>query len=340
MEGTDRGACVRVLIRCEIGGNHGMGHAVRMRALAYALEGRGTQVGFVTTTPALAAFVALFPVAEERYPNMALMPPSRTCDVYIIDTKDPCHSDRRWRARGIQIVRIDDPSATPETCDLLIGPCSHWDEAVVQRLRLDFGERLLYGWEYVMLDPKVTAQGPVPYAERVNGPLVFCAGGSDSDGLLRRMYHWAAFLKIPAPLVFLQGRYAVDGPVASDGHAARSNLWVEPFDRRWLRKAALVVGMFGSTAYECLWYGTPMLCFARTEDDAQRIVALSHETEEAIIPGGLFDPGLDWQEHFVRAVESAWGNRTRRHAMSRGSAGLIDGHGGRRLAAAILDLKG
>mgnify|MGYP001575059400 FL=1 len=332
---------MRVLIRCEIGGNHGIGHAVRCRDLAQALTVRGVDVRFVTTTPEkLCPFVAHFLCYDGQ-----TTAPCRPGDVLLIDTKaqDWANDESAlWLARdaGLYVVRIDHPIATPDTCDLLIAPVAHWDRDTMEGLRRAFGPRFLYGWDYIMLDEEIVQQVRVPYGERQDGPIVFCAGGSDSDGLLRRMYHWAAFLKIPAPLVFLQGRYAVDGPVASDGHAARSNLWVEPFDRRWLHTAALVVGMFGITTYECLWYGTPMLCFARTEHDAQRIVALSHETGGAIIPGGLFDPGLDVRERFVRAVESTWENVERRRSMSRGSAELIDGHGSRRIAAAILELKG
>ena len=336
---------MRILIRTDIGSQHGLGHGVRMRALARALTAQRVRVTFTSSTHDLRAFIAPFAVQEPWFPNM----PYRPCDVYVIDTKAEdlgTHPDNRWQTRGIKIVRIDDPHAISDTCDLLIGPCAHWDTPTVERLRHDFGERFLYGWDYVMLDEDVTQHAPIPYTERVDGPIVFCAGGSDPDDVLAQMYDWCAPLMPDHEKCFLLGshytgrlRGKLEGGLWAEDVTTRRIL--QPYARETLRHAGLVVALFGVTVYECLFWQVPCLVFARTEEDE----AFLSKWELACIRENLMDvppftTRRQWKRcspEFFRDMITRHFHRIRCHSnMPANSCGRIDGQGIARVADAIL----
>ncbi len=257
---------MNVLIRTDIGGNHGMGHAVRMLALARELQRQGALVSFVTATEALRNYVVPF-----RCYLQAETAPCCPGDVLILDTKAPdwANDDSAlWLRRdaGLRVVRIDHPQASPDSCDLLIGPCAHWDAATVTRLRASFGTRFLYGWEYVLLDPAVAHLAPETVTVREQGPIVFAAGGSDPTGALQAMYDATASYRSTQPLVFLHGaRSQMLNPRENVQRASGSI--IASFDRSWIRRGRLLVTMFGVTCYEALWWQVPQLIYSHTDEN-------------------------------------------------------------------------
>lgn len=337
---------LRIMIRCEVGGSHGMGHAVRCRALARALATRGADIEFLTITPELAAFVSPFPcftVTDTSQESVFASILGHEPDVAIFDTKAPfdealypliamesaCPAPADHKTT-IAIVRIDHPHATPDTCDLLVAPVAHWDSATVQHLRQDFGHRFLYGWDYVVLDEKVTQQAPIPYVERAQGPLVFCAGGSDPTRALEKMAEWCGEVGKMPERVFLLPDRATSIPSMYPWASCR------PFSRQWLQEAALVVSLFGVTIYESLWYQTPVLSFARDPADVLYQGMLAERTQGAIVPCGLFD---NWTAaRFAPYVSGVYKESARRERMSDASVGFMDGHGVQRVADAIIAL--
>ena len=261
---------MNVLIRTDIGSHHGMGHAVRMLALARELQRRGASVTFVTATDALRNYVVPFRCDIGVGPQ-AVTTPSQRGDILIVDTKaDDWANDNSglWLARdaGLRVVRIDYPYATPESCDLLIGPCAHWDTATVTRLRTSFGTRFLYGWEYVLLEPLMTLMPPVTQEQTVTESIVFTAGGSDPTHALQRMYDFTASFLSTKQLIFLVGSQAEMLDTRS-GTKRLSPTLVVSFDRVWLRSTELVVTLFGVTSYEALWWEVPQVIFAHTEEN-------------------------------------------------------------------------
>ena len=261
---------MNILIRVDIGAHHGMGHAVRMLALARELQRQGASVTFVTATDALRNYVVPFRCDIGVGPQ-AVTTPSKRGDILIVDTKaDDWANDNSglWLTRdaGLRVVRIDHPYATPEACDLLIGPCTHWDTATVTRLRTSFGTRFLYGWEYVLLDPLLTLMPPVPQEQAVAESIVFTAGGSDPTHALQAMYDLTAPFVSTRQLIFLVGTQA---PMLETrpGTQRLSPTLVTSFDRTWIRHAELVVTLFGVTSYEALWWEVPQVIFTHTAEN-------------------------------------------------------------------------
>lgn len=317
---------MRCLIRCDIGAEHGMGHATRCRALAKALASRGAEVVFVTATPALAEFVAPFACDN---------PVLHNDDVMIVDHKT-AYRDSQFNVRrgDNKVVRIDDHTATSHNCDLLVAPCAHWAPETVSRLRADFGPRFLYGWEYVILDDAVTQQVPVPYAERQDGMIVFCAGGSDPGGAIPKMYHWIKDSLPTTKKFFLQGAY-IDANYVMWGDID-STAQFAAFSLEYLRHAALIVGLFGTTCYEALWYRTPMLTLAHTEENDWGSLYLGIQSHHAIMRIGNIDK--HHAQSFNTAIQFTWDSISQRQQMHDASDGLLDRHGTARVAEAILAL--
>jgi len=314
-----------------------MGHAVRCLALAQALTARGARIGFVSNTPqSLAPFVAPFLCTDVA--TVAVQPESRgygPADMVVIDTKYPI--EETWyrdfgTALRSKVIRIDHPHATPESCALLIGPCAHWSLETVGTLADTFGSRFLYGWEYVMLRPEVTAHQPIPYAERIGGPIVFCAGGSDPTGALAQMYEWTAD-EWDRWLPAVKKIFAIPsmGQHTFPPRHHPLHTFFEPFTPALLQTASMVVSLFGVAAYECLYYQTPALMFAHTEENAMGARALQYTSAQACVTGGLLEK-MD-QEHFCDMVELVYHATIRK--VTEGQQ-WIDGLGTQRVADAIL----
>ena len=260
---------MNILIRTDIGAHHGMGHAVRMLALARELQHRGASVTFVTATDALRNYVVPFRcmvwtgqgVLSPRWPEYTL----------IVDTKaDDWANDNSalWYSRQARmpVVRIDHPQATPDSCDLLVAPCAHWEPATVTRLRTSFGTRFLYGWAYVLLEPLMTLMPPVPQEQSVAESIVFTAGGSDPTQALQAMYDLTAPFVSTKQLIFLVGAQA---QMLRQRHGTKrlTQTLVTSFDRTWIRHAELVVTLFGVTSYEALWWEVPQVMFTHTYEN-------------------------------------------------------------------------
>jgi len=336
-----------IYIRVDAGGGHGLGHVRRMAALAQALRHQGAcAVTFVTQTPD-----AVRPsVAPLLGPGCALVtdPPLETLlppvapGIWVLDRK-PAYDQtavKGLHTRGHQVVGIDDPAAAPGTYDLLVGPGCHWAPDTVQRLRTDFGACFLYGWDYVILPAEVTSQAPLPYAERQDGPIVFCTGGSDPEMALPQMWTWMCDSTLDAEQLFCVGELAQTDTMIRAWEAARRRaprrVRVVPFSRQSLRHAALVVAMFGVTPYECLWYRTPTLMLAHTrenEEGANHLTIASYWANRSL---GAIE-NMD-EKSFTTILRAYWQDTDTRQRMHSASAALLDDQGAARIATRILAL--
>lgn len=301
----------------------GMGHAVRMRALAAALTTQGAAVTFLTKNPGLMDFVDPFPCEVYRH-----VWPSLDIDVLVEDV--PCQAPASWYQllrQRYRVVRVDVPTATPETCDLLLAPVVHWAPETVAAMQNVFGTRFLYGWEYVLLE--TTPNLPrLPYAPRSAGPIVFASGGS-SGVLLQQLTEWAGPNETEQEWIALLPPY---GPRVS------LPSWVhpEPYNRARVWQASLLITKFGITPYEAIIWGTPALMVttsAADATDATRLALASHGAVRYLGRHGDLYP--ETVRTILELIQGAHEVRDQMHAAS---VGLLDGQGAVRAAHAILSL--
>lgn len=330
---------MKVLIRCDVGGQHGLGHATRCHALAHELTMRGAEVAFLTTTPWLSNVVT-------PYLCLAVKDHDSTdsFDVLIVDSVLDYQQNTPacWlRERRKMIVRIDDPHATPETCSLLVMPNMHTPAATLARLHTVFGYHLLVGVDYVMLHHEVTVLPPLPYSERIHGPVVFCTGGSDTDEVLKKMWEWLAPLpRSKRVREFMYSQASSDFFLHTLGMTRGDALFREgyqlvPFRRRTLRDASLIVTTMGQTVYEALWWQTPVLIVGHTDRHcaaARLLVRFSSRTV------GFCDIRTLFAESFLRLVTLWITNESDYTSPILIDGRGMDGRGVERVATRILEI--
>ena len=133
------------------------------------------------------------------------------------------------------------------------------------------------------------------------------------------------------------------------------------FSREYLRKAALVVGLFGQLVYECLAYQTPMLVLVRPTHGQISICAETTQAEMfstikkndeqvwikslwdkgahiIMCPARMFANDMMRMQRFKTDVEWFLDHTSVREDISTFSGGLLDGHGIDRIANAIMGL--
>ena len=332
-----------ILIRVDIGGDHSLGHGQRMVAVAQELTHLGQDVAFLTRTPELPRWfraqgydwrVWCEPDHATEY-GLLQHPLIGQANVFVIDRKDYYDSAYFRELRGqTKVVRIDHPEAEPETADLLVIPNMHQPPEVLDRLHEDFEERLLCGSDYVMVSEVVNKMTPVPYVRR-NRTIVFFAGGSDPKHLLLDMYRATHDLRLDdCQKIFMFGR--LSGKIEMDVPNYQSI--VTGFDHQRLAMASMAVGPLSVTAYEAMRLGTPVLTFPGIPSDEPCMEALDNVTGGAVQT--FMASGGDFRDALMERLRVLWHDRDARRWISHQTRQMIDGHGARRIAEAIVGLAG
>ena len=335
-----------IYLRCDAGGSWGLGHARRLHTLAGALHAAAPAVPlvFVTTTAALRDVVGpdggawrTHLYATDYGALAATILRAQPGDVLVLD--QPPAWERGEEVRHLRetfrVVRIDAPWATPETCDLLVLPGLHHSFETVEALDAQFGERLLVGAEYVLLRPEVT-QGAAPWPVASTFLLV-SAGGSDPEAAVPLLFEMTRRLAGTCPEVF---RLYAMGPLAAPWTVQHPDprAWITGFDLDYARHAGLVLTLWGTTVYEALACGTPTVTLARTAREAADAQRLQDASGGAVQHWGLLADVM--REDLCARLTALWRDAAQRKAMHHASAGLLDGGGAGRVAAAVLGLTG
>ncbi len=335
-----------IYLRCDAGGPFGLGHAVRLHTLAGALHAAAPAVPlvFVTTTAALRDVVGdggdAWRTHEYRQAAAALDAVTRWAqpgDVLVIDLPATA-PDADWAPQmrlPLPVVRIDAPWASPAACDLLVLPGLHHSFETVEALDAAFGERLLVGAEYVLLRPEVTQIAALwPVASTF---LLVSAGGSDPEADVPLLFEMTRRLAATCPEVF---RVYAMGALAAPWSVQRpdAHAWITGFDLDYVRHAGLVLTLWGATVYEALACGTPTVTLARTAREAADAQRLQDASAGAVQSWGLLTDVM--REDLCARLTALWHDVAQRTAMHHASAGLLDGGGAGRVAAAVLGLAG
>lgn len=327
---------MRCVIRVDIGGICGLGHVTRMRALAQALALQGAEVCFCTQTLGeLQEYVAPFlcRTKEQERPQRG--------DVLIYDHPTdipdlPCLM--RLQQDGCKTVAIDHIPVDETGWDLCVLPNIHTPMVDLVRLNNLYGNRLLFGSDHVLFDAQVADLLAIPYSERITGPIVFCAGGSDPSRVLPRLSASLGWRNIPTDMRFLVGQHVLEPYILNmppiTPHVTERRKINQPAWREELRQAALVVTTMGIAVYECLYWQTPVLMVGHTTAHHAAGKELALHSECAWYLGNITSLG----DAVLDMLPQFWHKWQMRIAMSASAEGLFDGQGTTRVAQAIAAL--
>jgi len=338
---------MRVMVICDCSSEIGFGHIMRCLPLADELHNAyGCHISFAMKSDASGiamvrehGYTVFNPIASKDFFDYESWLNTVTVkvkpNVIVLDIRDdlPRSILGFWRAGGINIVTIDDPSERRLDVDLAFYP------PVPQVSKMDwtgFGGQLYTGWEWVILRPEFSRQ---PASKNIYDRLqiLVTMGGSDPAGLT---------LKVLAVLDSLQEEFDAKVVVGS-GFVWNTELKV--FLSRARRNftilrnvgnmAAIMSGVhfaiasFGVTAYELAAMGVPALHLCLTDDHAESATVFE-EAGLAISLGNYAT--MNFAGGFMEKTSMFLTDRKLLQEMTHNhNKILIDGQGAKRVAQKI-----
>lgn len=343
----------------------GSGHLVRSITLARALRSKGAHVSFVCRVQPGAAIklveaagftvIALPPCTEDatRYNTVSIsgVPEGEdaeqtvnalasTPDWLFVDHYDYGISwESRVRDRGMKLGVIDDLART-HTCDLLVDPNWHGNEAALRyKDKLPSYATALLGPAYALLGPEFESlrKSPVDRKQPVNRVLVYF-GGSDTNGLCAKTTKAFSESKLAALSVDM----VVGATMASDHGAAavgadRPAVRIfshQPSLAPLLATADLAIGAVGGTTWERLCLGVPTLAAVLADNQRGSAKALADEGVIRLLGDG---DEITTEEITNQLISLLDAPEERQHMADKGQA-LVDGRGVDRVVDRILAL--
>lgn len=284
----------------------GYGHVGRCLALCEAMEGD-----------------AAFAVADaevEHFLRARGMPTIGAADapVVLVDGAGPTSAGRvrALRREGRHVVLLDDLGTGRAVADLVIDPptAAAWPPA---------GGRRLAGFEHVLLRREVRE------ARREAGAteVLLALGGSDPRGLTPLLATALDAASVPVAVNFGPGYRAsreipgrlLDDPLAFVGELASTRL---------------LIASYGHALLEAAHLGVPALIVVTRPDHVEHATAFARNATAEILD---MSAGARPAE-LARLVATLVADEARLRALADRGRALIDGHGARRVAAAIRSL--
>ena len=327
------------LFRCDGGPAPGIGHLVRCRALAAALDAHGWRSVFAVTretaTYVSGAQVVIVPpglegadaVAAEKFDSLIV-------DHYGLDAA----FETAACGNAALVVAIDDLADRPHDCDVLL-------DANPERTATDYrglvasDSRFLLGLKHALLRPEfmqsrpAVARAPRNRVER----LLIVLGGADPGRATERVLE-----ALPQLRAMLMQVTLVIGPANArrDALAGKAREYgaravVDPSDLAGLMASAdLAIASASTTSLELACLGVPALILVTAENQRGLARALAKAGAGQL----LGECGDVDAKQIALAVAALSEDQASRLRMSDAGRDLVDGQGSRRVAAFIADM--
>lgn len=305
---------MRIGLHADGGARAGLGHLGRCAALAQAFQAQGHSPVFVD------APAECLPWLKARGLKAAALGSGRyevlVADSYRLDASYL----KRLRRQARTLVLVDDLGDTKAPCDFLLN-----SNLYAKTLRYRSKAELLLGPEFVPMRKEYWKSAKIRRLSPTLKRLLITTGGSASTALAQRLIAAAGAILPDLDIT------AVIGPFA---HAPASRGRVRyvrsPASLRPLLEAcdaAVLAG--GQTVYEAAFTAAPMLLFQLGAD--QNGNAKSLVEARAAIALGKADENIE--ERLL--IELRRLSASRRAALSKRCASLVDGQGALRVAALL-----
>lgn len=321
----------RILFVCAAGPSVGGGHVMRSLTLARALEAAGATCAF-RTSPEVGAVLDAFA------PDMARAQDDAGFDAIVFDHYGLSADDHRALAKGRPALALDDLADRPLAADLVLdsGPARKAEDYAGL---IPANARLLLGPSYAPVRPAFAALRETALARRAQHPpvrrILVSLGLTDVGGITARVVGLLRPLIGETVLDVVVGGGAPSLPALRvlAEQDPRLVLHIDAQDMpRLTLEADLAVGAGGSTTWERCVLALPTVALILADNQAPAARAL----EAAGVAPCLDVASPDFEAAFAREVSDLLENAERRAALSAASAGVCDGLGAARVAAAFL----
>jgi spore coat polysaccharide biosynthesis protein SpsF len=273
-----------VLIRCDGSAGLGLGHIMRCLALAMTLWENHTVIPTfallddgvgrnIVTQHGFSCLIKPAPLEEGAWIESLLQTRSFKTIILDIRTNLPASHLNRWRAAGIVVAIIDDPSNRRQAADLTFYP------PVPQLAGADWREftgKAYIGWDYILLRKEFRTAKPRPH--NPTPLLLVTMGGSDPGGLTflaleaLRQVHEPFHAKVVLGRAFLHGEQLARMQSGLPGHI--EFLYDVDYMSALMAECDLAIAAFGGTAYELAALNVPSILLGLTPDHARSAEAL------------------------------------------------------------------
>jgi len=333
---------LKVLFRCDGDTELGLGHVYRCLALAEEFrEGQGCGVVF-----AMERGLQGFELVRQAGYLTELKPDDETegiwlrrvvgnlePDVVVLDLRTDLEAGNidQWRARGVLVITIDDPSDRRLACDLaFFSPTPQLEEVDWSGSTCE----VLAGWDWVLLRREFGRRHePV----KNSPPMVLVTmGGSDPEGMTLKATKALESLKEDFRTVVVLGpafnhHEAFQRFLSGAGRSFEVRENVDDMSTL-MAEADLALASFGQTAYELAAMGLPAIYLCLTRD---------HEASaQAFVRAGVAK-SLGWHRSVTAAgvaqsVRSLLDKHELRRRMAESTVDLVDGRGAAMIAKRVV----
>jgi spore coat polysaccharide biosynthesis protein SpsF len=330
-----------LLARADAGGTTGFGHVTRVGALLDAwveLGGRATLVGHgivgAVRARLLACGVELVDGGDALFDARVSTADALVVDGYAFGREHQA----RWHDQRPLVV-IDDLAAHEQLADLVVNQILDF---APERYRTAAWTRLLIGHPYVLLRREFREQGVTRSPDSDRPTIILTFGGTDparlSEPITRALLERST--TNPAPrlqLIVGAGITAQDHEQLEALAGSHESLELHVDVREMaalLRGASLCVTAAGTTVWEAMASGVPVVCVAVA--DNQRPVIAGIERRAAAVSLGWHGE-LDFGAA-ARTIQALLADHTRLSELAAKGRATVDGRGVYRVLDALLDV--
>lgn len=355
---------MKIVFRVDASLAIGIGHVMRCRTLAAALQKKGAHIRFITrahvghladmlvrdgfTTTLLPQparienkgndYAAWLGVSQQEDADQTIVAlENQQCDCLIVDHYG---LDQAWEAQlrphTRKLMAIDDLANRPHECDMLLD--QNYTVAGQERYLAWVPEhcQLLLGTRYALLRPEYAQyrETMVPRAGEIKRLLVSMGGADNANitGKILAALSAAQLVHLEVDVVI--GSNFIHTAGVTKQANARPHIHIygpRPHLADLMAKADLAIGAGGATTWERLYMGLPSLVMSIAENQVPAC--------EALASSGLIRYMGNAHDLDVAAIESALlealaGVRQLR-ALAKANQALVDGRGASRVAEAL-----
>lgn len=329
---------MEIVVRADGGPNLGYGHLVRTSALATRLLALGHDVTYATTTPAQAREtcpdgISVTELTAQSGPEELIQRIYKSVDVTIIDSYEADVEYQKRVRRETPLVVITDDTRHAVSADVVVNGNIYATE-----LSYDFqgdSPKWCLGPEYVLLRDEIAelAERRLPWRDPPERAIV-TMGGSDVANATPDAVRAFDGTGLRVDVVVGPG-FSNEAEIrdVADGVTADTRVVRDPPNLPELMfEADFAVGACGSTTYELLALGTPLVCSPVVENQERIASALSERDAATVVDETNRRRGF--RRGVTRYIDEP---DIRREHRDRGSD-IVDGRGTERVCAELLSM--